>query len=162
MWSTRSTYSKSFVTMLQTNSYECDRFPYSEKKVNSYNIRQNNGGSRLAIPCGESDDEEADHPSREPEGSLLHSLYLQLLAAGREGISLRGLFASFESQTSLPRLASNWREQVKAHLKNGPYFEEVKGRYLLCEFLVQPSSKRAPKRKENSENHGKSRPSVNS
>lgn len=148
----------SFVTMLQTNSYECDRFPYSEKKVNSYN-RQSNG-PRLAIPC-ESEDEEADHPSREPEGSLLHSLYLQLLAAGREGISLRGLFASFESQTSLPRLASNWREQVKAHLKNGPYFEEVKGRYLLCEFLVQPSIKRTPKRKEGSENHGKLRPFMN-
>lgn len=135
---------------MQTNSYECDRFPYSERKVKDSSNRHNS--TRSAIPCDSNEDE--DHPSREPEGSLLHSLYLQLLAAGRDGISLRGLFASFESQTSLPRLASNWREKVKSHLKSGPYFEEVKGRYILCEFLVQPSSKRTSKRKESSERPG--------
>ncbi|KAG0565999.1 hypothetical protein KC19_7G030300 [Ceratodon purpureus] len=138
----------------KTNSYECGRFLYSEKKANLVSRRrttQNRYMTRSAIPCiGNEDD---DHPSREPEGSLLHSLYLQLLAAGREGISLRSLFTSFESQTSLPRLASNWREQVKAHLKSGPYFEEVKGRYLLCEFLVQPL-RRNTKRKGSSESLG--------
>lgn len=90
-------------------------------------------------PCYKSED--CDHPSRDPEGSLLHSLYLQLLAAGREGITLKELYASFASQTSLPQLESNWKEQVKTHLKKNPYFEEVKGRYLLCELLVQSKSK---------------------
>jgi hypothetical protein len=142
---------------MQTNSYDCDRFPYAEKIQGNRNLGFSPGAThnryiaRSAMPCDGNEDD--DHPSREPEGSLLHSLYLQLLAAGREGISLRSLFTSFESQTSLPRLASNWREQVKAHLKSGPYFEEVKGRYLLCEFLVQPS-RRTTKRKGSSESLG--------
>lgn len=131
-----------------------DQLLNSQKKTNfrSPEIARNANLPRSAIPCISNED--GDHPSMEPEGSLLHSLYLQLLAAGREGMSLRGLFSSFATQTSLPRLAHNWREQVKAHLKNGPYFEEVKGRYLLCEFLVQPSSKRSSKRKQFCESPG--------
>jgi len=136
---------------MQTNLCERDGLPYSEKKVHSCSRHI----TRSTVPCDSNAHE--DHPLRSPEGSLLHSLYLQLLAAGREGISLRGLYASFESQTSLPRFASNWREKVKSHLKNGPYFEEVKGRYILCEFLVQPSSKRTSKRKERSESLGEKR-----
>lgn len=136
---------------MQTSSYERDGLPYYEKKVNSWSRHI----TRSTIP-GDSNAHE-DHPLSSPEGSLLHSLYLQLLAAGREGISLRGLYDSFESQTSLPRFASNWRDKVKTHLRNGPYFEEVKGRYILCEFLVQPSSKRTSKRKEKCESLGEKR-----
>ncbi|XP_024384010.1 uncharacterized protein [Physcomitrium patens] len=140
-------------SITKTNLYECDQFPDSEQnsKLCTPDTARNRHLRRSGIPFHGNEDDH--HPSKEPEGSLLHSLYLQLLAAGREGISLRGLFSSFKSQTSLPRLAHNWREQVKAHLKNGPYFEEVNGRYLLCEFLVQPS-KRASKRKESSESPG--------
>ena len=83
-------------------------------------------------------EDEAIHPSTAPEGSVLHTLYLQLLAAGSEGITLRELFASFKKQTALPSLASDWKEQVRAHLKNNPHFDEVKGHFLLCEQLVQP------------------------
>jgi hypothetical protein len=82
--------------------------------------------------------DEAIHPSAAPEGSVLHTLYLQLLAAGSEGITLRELFASFKKQTALPSLASDWKEQVRAHLKDDPHFDEVKGHYLLCEQLLQP------------------------
>lgn len=144
---------------MQTNLYECDQFPDSEQnsKLCTPDTARNRHLRRSGIPFHGNEDDH--HPSKEPEGSLLHSLYLQLLAAGREGISLRGLFSSFKSQTSLPRLAHNWREQVKAHLKNGPYFEEVNGRYLLCEFLVQPS-KRASKRKESSESPGEKHKSL--
>jgi hypothetical protein len=78
-----------------------------------------------------------DHPSREPEGSLLHALYLQLLAAGKEGLTLKELFASFKTQTSLPNFAVDWKDRVRAQLKTNPYFGEVKGRYLLREKIVQ-------------------------
>lgn len=78
-----------------------------------------------------------DHPSREPEGSLLHALYLQLLAAGKEGLTVRELFASFKTQTSLPNLDMDWKDRVRVHLKTNPYFGEVKGRYLLSEQIVQ-------------------------
>lgn len=77
------------------------------------------------------------HPSRAAEASVLHTLYLQLLAAGSEGMTLRELFASFKKQTSLPRLASDWKQQVRSHLKNNQYFGEVKGYYLLREQLMQ-------------------------
>lgn len=89
-------------------------------------------------------DEKQDHPSNQPEGSLLHTLYLQLVAAGGEGITLRELFGSFKKQTCLPSLASDWKEQVRALLKSNPHFDEVKGRYLLCEQLVQPKRRSLP------------------
>lgn len=98
-----------------------------------------------AEPCYSNDDDK-DHPSREVEGSLLHSLYLQLLAVGAEGITLRKLYTSFATQTSVHRHGSSWRDKVREHLKTNPYFVEVKGRYLLCEQLVQSTSKRHIKR----------------
>ena len=78
-----------------------------------------------------------DHPCREPEGSLLHALYLQLLAASKEGLTVRELFASFKTQTLLPSLSMDWKDRVRAHLKTNPYFGEVKGRYVLREQIVQ-------------------------
>lgn len=84
------------------------------------------------------------HPSEEPEGSLLHCLYLQLLAAGSEGMTLKEVFASFASQTRFSRLGSNWRDQVKSYLTSNPYFEVVKARYFLSEQL-QPPPKAASK-----------------
>ena len=78
-----------------------------------------------------------DHPSKEPEGSLLHVLYLQLLAASKEDLTMRELFASFKTQTSFPSLGMDWKDGVRAHLKTNPYFGEVKGRCLLREQIVQ-------------------------
>ncbi|KAG0609613.1 hypothetical protein M758_7G000900 [Ceratodon purpureus] len=81
---------------------------------------------------------EVNHPSTAPEGSVLHILYLQLLAAGSEGMTLKELFTSFKKQTALPSLASDWKKQVRDHLKSNSHFDEVKGHYLLCEQAVQP------------------------
>ena len=44
------------------------------------------------------------HSGGELEGSLLHCLYLQLLAAGSKGMTLKEIFASFASQTEFSRL----------------------------------------------------------
>lgn len=84
-----------------------------------------------------------ENPSTAPEGSLLHTLYLQLLAAGSEGITLRELFTSFKKQTALPSFGSSWKEQVRIHLKKNPHFDELKGHYLLCTQLRQ-QPKRSP------------------
>lgn len=74
------------------------------------------------------------HPSQEPEGSLLHCLYLQLLAADKEGMTLKEIFASFATQTRFSSLGRNWREHVKEHLKSNPYFRSgAKTRYILCD-----------------------------
>lgn len=82
------------------------------------------------------------HPATAPEGSLLHTLYLQLLAAGSEGITLRDLLTSFKKQTALPSFGDDWKEKVRSHLKSNPHFDEVKGHYLLCTQLVQRQLKR--------------------
>lgn len=96
--------------------------------------------------AGELDSEhhlEDAHPSTAPEGSLPHTLYLQLLAAGSEGITLRELFASFKKQTALPSFGSDWKEQVRAHLRNNSHIDEIKGHFLLCDQLVK-RPKRSP------------------
>ncbi|XP_024385076.1 uncharacterized protein [Physcomitrium patens] len=78
--------------------------------------------------------EHPSHPLQEPEGSLLHCLYLQLLAADKEGMTLKEIFASFATQTRFSSLGRNWRERVKDYLKSSPYFRlGAKARYFLCE-----------------------------
>lgn len=84
--------------------------------------------------------EESDHPSLEPEGSLLHSLYLQLLEVGRAGITLKEILTMLGSQMQ-SRFGSDWQAQVKTYLETNLYFEEVQGRYILCELLLmQPKA----------------------
>lgn len=78
------------------------------------------------------------HPSEEPEGSLLHCLYLQLLASGSEGMTLKEIFASFTSQTRFSSLGNNWRDQVKSYLTRNSHFKGVKARYFLSEQLEPP------------------------
>ncbi|CAM6032955.1 unnamed protein product [Sphagnum compactum] len=92
------------------------------------------------IPCVTTTHEESDHPSLEPEGSLLHSLYLQLLEVGRAGIMLKEILTMLGSQMQ-SRFGSDWQAQVKTYLETNPYFEEVQGRYILCELLLmQPKA----------------------
>ncbi len=92
------------------------------------------------IPCLTTTHEESDHPSLEPEGSLLHSLYLQLLEAGRVGITLKEILTMLGSQMQ-SRFGIDWQAQVKTYLETNPYFEEVQGRYILCELLLmQPKA----------------------
>lgn len=92
------------------------------------------------IPCVTTTHEESDHPSLEPEGSLLHSLYLQLLEVGRAGITLKEILTMLGSQMQ-SRFGSDWQAQVKTYLETNPYFEEVQGRYILCELLLmQPKA----------------------
>ena len=50
---------------------------------------------------------------------------------------LKELFASFKTQTSLPNLAVDWKDRVRAQLKTNPYFGELKGRYLLRKKIIQ-------------------------
>jgi hypothetical protein len=39
------------------------------------------------------------------------------------------------------RFGSDWQAQVKTYLETNPYFEEVQGRYILCELLLmQPKA----------------------
>lgn len=132
---------------MQINLYECDWFFYLERKVKDLSNRYNS--IRLVIFCDSNEDE--DYFLRELEGLLLYFFYLQLLVVGWDGILLRGFFVSFELQILLLRFVSNWREKVKSYLKSGFYFEEVKGCYILCEFLVQFFLKRIFKRKESFE-----------
>jgi len=79
-----------------------------------------------------------------PEGSLLHTLHLQLLAAGSEGITLRDLLTSFKKQTALPSFGDDWKEKVRSHPKNNPHIDEVKGHYLLRTQLEQRQLRRNP------------------
>ena len=78
------------------------------------------------------------HPSAEPEGSLLHCLYLQLLAAGSEGMTLKEIYTSFASQTRFSRIGTTWRDKVKSHLTTNRYFKVVKARYFLRDPEPEP------------------------
>ena len=97
---------------------------------------------KLVIEDQDVEGEEDTHPLTASEGSVLHTLYLQLLAAGSEGMSLKELFTSFKKQTTLPSLARDWKKQVRDHLKDNRHFDEVKGNYLLRDQAVQQRPKR--------------------
>ena len=102
----------------------------------------------LQSSCTVNNDLDENHPLREPEGSLPHSLYLQLLGCGPEGILLEDLLNHFHSQSLTAVLADDWEDEAKDYLDCNPYFDQVQGYYLLSEFLVHPSPKSSAKEEE--------------